>query len=524
MKSFINKFKDLYNYRDVFIYTGAWGLLAHAVTFFNKFSTHDDLGRFNLGATYMSGRWMLAKLETADKILFGGSFSTPWFNGFVSLMLISLALVLIFDMLEMNSKLMRFCLCGAAATFPAITCLFGFIFTAPAYMIGLLVTVAAVWIIHNSSHWAAIVVGAVMFACSIGIYQAFISVFLSLCLLSFIKKVADGEKLSGMQALKIAVPYFICALAGLALYLAVNSIEIGRHEIEMTSYSGLNNFGMTSVEGYFQRMQLSWDEFFCPDLSACNYPMAAWYMYRICVIVMCAYTIVVSVLMFKENKVRALFFLAAACAFPVLVNFIYVMESYEYVYELPLIGQFVTFIFAGWLVQRFKPDWKNAKEILHIGFCALMCFSCIIFSKHANICYLKAELVQEETRSYLTTLVTRIKSCPEYDDEMPVMLYGQIFEDSTLASIPELDIVPTWPYGMFGTNVGIEKKLKFWCDFEPDILDAVDYIENAAVAAMPFYPDDGSIKVVDGVVCVKISDTVDTGTFYSEIKSQMDEN
>ena len=41
-----------------------WGLLAHGMVLFNKYSFHDDARYFNdVGATYESGRWMLGTVD-----------------------------------------------------------------------------------------------------------------------------------------------------------------------------------------------------------------------------------------------------------------------------------------------------------------------------------------------------------------------------------------------------------------------------------------------------------------------------
>lgn len=56
-----------------------WGLLAHGMVLFNKYSFHDDVRYFNeVGATYESGRWMLGILGSLSANLLGSkNYSLP---------------------------------------------------------------------------------------------------------------------------------------------------------------------------------------------------------------------------------------------------------------------------------------------------------------------------------------------------------------------------------------------------------------------------------------------------------------
>ena len=52
-----------------------WGVFAHGMALFNKYSILDDCKYlFSLGATYKSGRWGLEVIGKFYRILFGGGF------------------------------------------------------------------------------------------------------------------------------------------------------------------------------------------------------------------------------------------------------------------------------------------------------------------------------------------------------------------------------------------------------------------------------------------------------------------
>lgn len=77
------------NFKLILYSTFLWGIFAHGMMIFNKFSYHDDAGLFEYGLTYSLGRWMLGLIGDFVTFLFGsGYYSVPLFTG--SLLLHSL--------------------------------------------------------------------------------------------------------------------------------------------------------------------------------------------------------------------------------------------------------------------------------------------------------------------------------------------------------------------------------------------------------------------------------------------------
>ena len=79
-----------------------WGLLAHGMVLFNKYSFHDDARYFNeVGATYESGRWMLGILGSLSANLLGSkNYSLPVVNGTITILCIAAIVYLLADSLK----------------------------------------------------------------------------------------------------------------------------------------------------------------------------------------------------------------------------------------------------------------------------------------------------------------------------------------------------------------------------------------------------------------------------------------
>ena len=130
-----------------------WGIFAHGMALFNKYSVHDDNKfLFGIGWTYQSGRWGLAILGKLYKIILGGElYSLPLLNGFISILCIAFSAYLIIHLLEIEQKGLCIAIASILVSFPTITSIFGFMFTAPYYMIALLFAVFGIWIVNKKT-------------------------------------------------------------------------------------------------------------------------------------------------------------------------------------------------------------------------------------------------------------------------------------------------------------------------------------------------------------------------------------
>ena len=128
-----------------------WGLLAHGMVLFNKYSFHDDVRYFNeVGATYESGRWMLGILGSLSANLLGSkNYSLPVVNGTITILCIAAIVYLLVDSLKIQSKPLVILLCGSMVTFPSVTGTFSYMFTAPYYYAASLLGVVGAWIFHQ---------------------------------------------------------------------------------------------------------------------------------------------------------------------------------------------------------------------------------------------------------------------------------------------------------------------------------------------------------------------------------------
>ena len=181
----------------------------------------------------------------------------------------------------------------------------------------------------------------------------------------------------------------------------------------------------------------------------------------------------------------------------------------EDIHALMVYGQVMQVLLFLWLVDRLELKDARLNRAASLAASLVMAVTAVMYARYDNQCYLKDALHQQEAISYYTTLVTRIKSLPGYRPDMEVFFMNAVDpeDDPTVYNIDELDFIrinPYWHNSMEYLHCPTrEAFIKVWCgaDFpwgwDPE-LEA-----SPEVQAMPSYPADGSIKMMDGAVVVK---------------------
>ncbi len=125
--------------RLTFLSAVVLGLAAHLYMFANKFTNHDDLNQMfyaDYGAA--SGRWLLPPVLRLD-----GNLSIPWLIGLLSILLLAGTACVTVSLLRIRQPLGCFAASALMVTFPTVTATFGYMFSADAYFLSLLLAAVA---------------------------------------------------------------------------------------------------------------------------------------------------------------------------------------------------------------------------------------------------------------------------------------------------------------------------------------------------------------------------------------------
>ncbi|MDD6305796.1 MAG: glucosyltransferase domain-containing protein [Clostridiales bacterium] len=493
------------------------GLMTHLYEFTNKLYNYDELmntpNGYGTGAE--SGRWFLRILGDIFGAQFG-NYSLPFVNGMLSVFLLAVSAALIANMFQMHSKLLAVALGGFFISFPAVTSTFLFMYTAVFYSVAVFFSVLAAWlVIRFPKNIVLNVLSIVLIACSLGIYQAYFSNTACLFVMSIIFICAfSKEEKTWKEVFFLALRYVLILAVGMVLYFILHKFLVAHWGLEVNSYQGLDSMGQTSVAEVFSAIKGAYLDFinlFRSDVMCLN---PTTYVRKCYFLMMASWGIGALCLLFGEKgcKVKKVFMILGFMVFPIAVYLIYIMTPNGWVYTLMAYSVVFVSIFTLIWADQFHVSFDK-KEIVRKGtqwIAALTSLVMIlVYIWYGNGCYMSLEYTKYHDMSYFQTMVTQIKSLEGYNDELPLALVGNEINDAT----NNMGSLVGGTFGLGGkseTNISaysrnqiITKYLGFaprFCSYE----EIVALMENEEVQAMPSYPDDGSVKIVDGVIVVKI--------------------
>lgn len=501
--------------KRVFLFSFFFGIMAHGSMLSKTILWHDGLHfahHVKGSSAIVLGRWMRAILSALVSKAFGGNnLGMPMLYGIVSLFFIAASALVIVRIFDIANGLMQAVVCGIMVSFPVVTSTFFYMYTAPYYFLGLLLSTLAVLVARERGGVPGFAAGALCVCCMLGIYQAYLAVAVSLFVISLIFDLLN-DRFSGPVAFLKRAFYFlgICAV-GFAAYMVVWKVLMRVLGLATTDYQGISNLGQNGIATYLEGIRTAYARFFLFfDRKSQNlYPMGLRYVQIVAVALAVAASVCIVVRQFRRDWLLGVAMAVLIALLPLCFNLVYLIGARS-VHTVMLYGQCMLYVYlvcvAGHLMQRTPklgvPGWRLAALLLVV----LIAMN----TYYDNGCYMKAEMTLQQTINSMTMLAARIKMLDGYDDSMPVCIAIKGEMDRTVtpdSDMPDFAIVPLGhlsPHDGSGALRNIKDVLAQWCGFSPKYVSEARLEHPEVLDEMPDYPDAGSVKIVDGTVVVRM--------------------
>ena len=538
MKSIAGIFiKERYNrierrYRICFIAGLICGLMAHIYALTNHLYNYDELWHTptGFGTGVEVGRWALSVTVWLQKLLFADCYTIPFINGFITLLLYALAACFAVAVLEINDEFYAGITGAFMTTFPALVSRMFYMFTTHYYAIGIAMTAAGIWILVKYGRCGGavkkvicIIISAVLVIYGMAIYQAnFVTAVCMLagCLLIDLIRNDPDVKTSVTKC----VSYVIYLGACMAAYLFSSKLALAVTGREMQTYENLDTMGELSPGQLVEGIIRCYTNFL-------NLPFRDVYSMNPNVIVRIAFLVSILVLVYtflriwstKKKLHLKLLITAIMAVLPIAVNLIVIMAIssgtmysimvYEIVYVLVIPAACLTALsdMASDPEENKRAGAGFAKAVDIVTSISLTA-AVITYIWFANGNYLSMEHTNMHDNAYFTVLMTQIKNVEGYREDMPVALIGTPSKYDTYNE--RANINKTFNIGGKAyTNIGA---YSYWnimtnvLGFAPIVRNSDEdeeyFCNNPEVAAMPVYPDAGSIKVIDDTIVIKFEE------------------
>lgn len=493
-----------------------WGLLAHSVALVSKFNFGDETAYlFSVGSTVASGRWFLGVLGWAVRVFFGSpNFSLPLLGGLMILLLSGVCSFQMVSLLKIRGGIFRFLLCGLMVTFPVTCSLFFYNFTAPYYLAGLSLTLAGTTVLCKKRSARSFCAGVFLMVLGTAVYQGYIAVFLSLLLMRFMEEVSESDSWTAVDLLKAAAWYCGACVVMILLYLLSVKASTALCGAELVNYKGMSSMGSITLPELLRRVKLAFYLFLFPIKSnpeAYLFPYRMIDLYYVCLAGLAGLGGFVTVSGFKKDFWKGLSLLLAFACFPLAVNFSFVICDPSEVYTLMQAASVMPFFLLLLLTERVLTDQKGrSADFAKKCVLAILTLFCVFSLRVDNAVYEKGAYTQSRIQQYFTVMVAQIKGTPGYTSTTPVAYVGDSYTygDSTFRQIGGFTGLPIAPLRYDATPFVIgdswEKFIDYCCGFAPPKADSAQFAALPKVQAMPCYPDEGSIRMVEGTVVVKL--------------------
>lgn len=489
------------------------GYLIHIFAFTNIIPNSDGLSRvFDPQQMTVSGRWFLHYAS-----MLNGFTQMPALIGLLSMVFLSLAAALAVGVLGIRSRSLAAFAGVLMAAFPCLGYTFLYMFTASAYALAILLAVFSLWLAKRGRWWT--LAGSLVLALSMGIYQAYAAVAISLSVLLVLRECLSSRSNFKETAL-LGVRLVVYLAVGAALYYGILQLFLTVKGLELLDYLGMSDAGSGYPIAQLPRLILTTYKqviifFFLPgSSSALTSPvMAVLDLAAVLLAAICVVAAVVRRELYKQPW-RIAGALVMAALMPLAVGFAQIISPYsdatpimKYAYVVIYLAVLVVCDLGLSLLPRPRGG-QVASAALSLCLCGLILYGANI----NNLLYTACDQAHRATLSYATRLVSRIESCTGYEPGMEVLIIGAISTDQLSANIESYALIDHYsaPTATVATlNKHIYYYLNDWLNVpfeEPEDELMLSVSKTRAFRDMPLYPADGSVAVLDGRVVVKIQE------------------
>lgn len=508
---------------EIWAFRGAilFGIMTHLYIFTNKMYNYDELvatpGSYGVAA--QNNRWFLELMGKAASRFMAGSYSMPLWNGMLTLLVLTTAAMLVVRMFGCTNPVFSFFIGGFMTAFPTVVCMYFFMFTAFYYGCGIFLSVLAAYLLIKYPRKIVLNLVAIgLIACSIGTYQAYFANTVCLLLMFLILSCIKDEKKTWKQMVILAVRYAVILVAGLISYFLLNKFFLNCWNLSggMGSYQGIDTMGQISLQDFWNGVKLCYQNFIAlsyKEVLFLNSRSLQMKCFGVIFLLM-AGSVAAIVIQKRESWQKNVLIVLGMLLFPISVFLVYIMAPEAYVYPLMVYSAVFIIVFMLLLIESCcmiyeKYNYRQAAvQWIAAGVSSVLLF---FYIWYGNGNYMSMEYTKYHDLAYYETMITQIKSLEGFTDELPVAVLGRDIEDET-SNMEDLCDDVFHMDGKSTSNINgpwnlylITKYLGYapeFCGYEENVA----WMEKPEVIAMPSYPNDGAIQIIDGTIIVKISD------------------
>ena len=485
------------------------GMVAHLYKITNWLPNWDSVVfRYDSQNMIALGRWFLPVVCSLSSF-----YDLPFLNGIIAILFHALSAVCICKILNVEKKITAVLIGAVIASFPTVTSVMMYNYVADGYSIAFfLSTLAALYMTREKPKY---ILSSILIALSTGIYQAYITVTIMLVLLKLIDETIYHNA-SLKTVFKKALYMSLSGVLGIAIYGVILKILLGIFSAGLLDYQGISSSASLSnidIRGSLYSIKETFIGCFFDLSEGLNIYIALNAFMLLFTLAHYLKYMVKNGLYKTPSKILVVGVLgvmliigAGALAF--------INAGIDY-HNLMLMGYSVFYLFFLILYERGEDSVAKHTSIkcwaVLIAGVAVIANQVVI----SNVSYHKAQIAYEKSYGVLMRITDRIEQTPDAENCEKMLVLGALdnSEDYSVNLTPDITgITDGYIIRADDETVGqsvlcsaltdyCEKDYKFVSGKEKQKLMQTDEVK-----AMPVWPADGCVKVIDDTVIIRLGE------------------
>lgn len=482
------------------------GLIAHLYKITGWLPNWDSLVfRYDSQNMVALGRWFLPVVCSLSSF-----YDLPFLNGIIAIVFHALSAVCICKMFNVQKTITSFLTGAVIVSFPTVTSVIMYNYVADGYSIAFfLSTLAALLMTKEKPRY---ILSVVLIALSTGIYQAYITVTITLLLFKLIDEIIYNSA-SFSFVFKKGVYMLFTGIFGMVLYSVILKVILGICSVELLDYQGINSSASLSGIDLFASLYIVKETF-----MDCFFDLSEGVnLYIVLNVFVLAFTLAHYVKYIVKNKVykKPLNLVILVILGGMLIIgagvLAFINADIDY-HNLMLMGYVVFYLFFLILYERGTDTDKH-----HIIKCWTVFITALILIANqvviSNVSYHKAQIAYEKSYGVLMRIADRIEQTEKAEECDRILVLGALnnSQDYSVNLTPDITgITDGYIIRADDETVGqsvLCSALNDYCDKNYSFLSGEEkkkLKEREEVKAMGIWPSKNSVAVIDDTIVIRL--------------------
>lgn len=514
----MEKIKEIINkqtIKRIFIFT-IIGVLIHLELIVRQSSNPDTL---HDGFHHIAGAWEVSLGRWLNVIVSGMRFglSTTIFSTITSIIIMMVSSIFIIDLLDIKRKTNKLYIFLLNIISPSFVVTLTYFYCSDVYNLSMLFAVLMPWCIFKlkDKKIISIFLGAICLTLSLAGYQSYLGVSMSLCIMVLILNLILKEKTYTFKLLlKDLRKIILTTILGFIIYGIISNIFLLVYNTGISDFKGANEVNiinlLINLPNSFIKAYRGFFEFFLKD-NVINNTIFGRQFLNIILILLFSLLVIIKGIKSKKTIISIILILLLPLACNSILFLATSIKNSNALMSTPL---FMIYIYLIAIIDKFEY-----RKVL-LGVYAILSITIFTYIITINATYITVDLIKSQTVQIAERIRTNIEDTEGYTSKTKVCFVGsirssQLKKDIDFENMYNMSIgyISKWEYTWYG-DYG--REFRGWKDIYTKnlLLDFIscskqeynNIIESNEFKKMPLYPNKGSIKIINNIMVVKLTD------------------